>query len=100
MKPMPTLDQLLTHIPGPDLPGGGQITSDGGVMLLGQVDRLRRVAERLAACFDDRREPCRIEHSVEDLLRQRLYALALGYEDLNDHDELRKDPTLRCWRGS
>ena len=73
---------------------GGQITSDGGVILLGQVDRRRRVAERLAACFEDRREPSRVEHSVEDLLRQRLYALALGYEDLNDHDQLRSDVLL------
>jgi hypothetical protein len=73
---------------------GGQITSDGGVILLGQVDRRRRVVERLAACFDDRREPSRVEHSVEDLLRQRLYALALGYEDLNDHDQLRSDVLL------
>src|ERR1041384_7556787 len=63
---------------------GGQITSDGGVMLLGQVDRRRRVVERLAKCFDDHRDPSRVEHSVEDLLRQRLYGLALGYEDLNE----------------
>jgi hypothetical protein len=73
---------------------GGQITSDGGVILLGQVERRRRVVQRLAACFDDRREPCRIEHSVEDLLRQRLYGLALGYEDLNDHDQIRSDVLL------
>jgi hypothetical protein len=73
---------------------GGQITSDGGVMLLGQVDRKRRVIERLATCFEDRREPTRIEHSVEDLLRQRLYGLALGYEDLNDHEQLRSDVLL------
>jgi hypothetical protein len=73
---------------------GGQITSDGGVMLLGQVDRRRRIVERLASCFDDRREPSRIEHSVKDLLRQRLYGLALGYEDLNDHEQLRSDVLL------
>ena len=73
---------------------GGQITSDGGVMLLGQVDRRRRVVERLATCFDDHRESCRIEHSVEDLLRQRVYGLALGYEDLNDHEQLRSDVLL------
>lgn len=78
---------------------GGQITSDGGVMLLGQVDRRRRVVERLAACFDDRREPSRIEHSVQDLLRQRLYGLALGYEDLNDHEQLRSDVLLAATVG-
>ena len=54
---------------------GGQITSDGGVMLLGEVDRRRRVVERFASCFEDRRDPDRIEHTVEELLRQRLYAL-------------------------
>lgn len=73
---------------------GGQITSDGGVMLLGEVDRQRRVVERFASCFEDHRDPDRIEHTVEELLRQRLYALALGYEDLNDHEELRLDPLL------
>jgi hypothetical protein len=73
---------------------GGQITSDGGVMLLGEVDRRRQVIERFAACFEDHRDPERVEHRVEELLRQRLYALALGYEDLNDHEELRSDPLL------
>ena len=73
---------------------GGQITSDGGSMLLGDVDRRRGIVERFAACFEDRRAPERVEHTVEELLRQRLYALALGYEDLNDHEELRSDPLL------
>lgn len=73
---------------------GGQITSDGGVMLLGELDRRLRMVERLAACFDDNREESRTEHSVEDLLRQRLYGLALGYEDLNDHEDLRSDVLL------
>ena len=59
---------------------GGPITSDGGVILLRGVDRQRRLVERLAACFEDYREYSRIEHSVEDLLRQRLYGLALGYD--------------------
>jgi hypothetical protein len=63
-------------------------------MLLGEVDRRRRVVERFASCFEDHRDPDRIEHTVEELLRQRLYALALGYEDLNDHEELRLDPLL------
>jgi hypothetical protein len=52
------------------------------------------VAERFASCFEDHRDPDRLEHTVEELLRQRLYALALGYEDLNDHEELRSDPLL------
>jgi Transposase DDE domain group 1 len=73
---------------------GGRITSDGGVLLLGEVDRRRRIVGRFAACFDDARECGQVEHSVEELLRQRVFALALGYEDLNDHDELRSDALL------
>jgi hypothetical protein len=63
-------------------------------MLLGAVDRQRGVSERFAECFVDGRDRSRVEHSVVDLVRQRTYALALGYEDLNDHDELRSDPLL------
>ena len=71
---------------------GGAITSDAGALLLRQVDRHLDLLPRLAACFDDRRDPQRIEHSVAQLVSQRLYALALGHEDRNDHDELRRDP--------
>ncbi len=70
------------------------MSSDGGLPLLEQVDRQRRIVERFAACFEDAREPGQVEHSVEALLRQRLYGLALGYEDLNDHEELRTDALL------
>ncbi len=73
---------------------GGQISSDGGLPLLQEVDRRRRIVERFAACFEDAREPSQVEHSVEELLRQRLYGLALGYEDLNDHEQLRSDALL------
>lgn len=73
---------------------GGQITSDGGVMLLGELDRRLKMVERLAACFEDNREASHTEHSVKELLRQRLYGLALGYEDLNDHEDLRSDMLL------
>ena len=73
---------------------GGRITSDGGLPLLREVDRRRRIVERFAECFEDARAPGQVEHSVEELLRQRLYGLALGYEDLNDHEELRTDPLL------
>lgn len=73
---------------------GGSITSDGGVMLLQRVDQLQATIARFAQCFDDARDPGSIEHSVEELLRQRVFGLALGYEDLNDHDELRRDPLL------
>ena len=73
---------------------GGTITSDGGAILLREVDRQRQIVRRFADCFVDARDRERIEHPVEDLLRQRIFALAAGYEDLNDHEQLRKDPLL------
>ena len=73
---------------------GGRITSDGGGLLLRQVERLTGIVRRFAACFRDHRDADLIEHTVEQLIGQRVYALALGYEDLNDHDELRGDPLL------
>jgi hypothetical protein len=73
---------------------GGQLSSDGGALLLGQVDEGLRLTERFAALFTDHRDPDAIEHSVLELLRQRVYGLALGYEDLTDHDELSRDPLL------
>ena len=73
---------------------GGDISSDGGVTLLAEVDRIYRVLERFTACFTDHRDPDSTEHTVLDLLRQRVYGLACGYEDLNDHDRLRFDPLL------
>lgn len=73
---------------------GGQISSDGGCVLLGRVDRSYGYLNRFARCFTDHRQEELIEHPVLDLLRQRIYGLALGYEDLNDHDQLRSDPLL------
>jgi hypothetical protein len=73
---------------------GGTLSSDGGVLLLRQVDRLLGVSAGLAQCFRDRRDARWTEHRLEELLRQRLYGQALGYEDLNDHDLLRRDPLL------
>jgi hypothetical protein len=78
---------------------GGDITSNGGALLLGQVDRGRGLIRRFAACFTDRRDPRFVEHQVETLVGQRIFGLALGYEDLVDHDELRKDPTLAVLAG-
>jgi len=78
---------------------GGRISSDGGAVLLREVDRRLGLFARLAKCFRDRRDPERIEHSVRELVSQRVYALALGYEDLNDHDELRHDPLLALLAG-
>ena len=62
--------------------------------MLREVERKLGVLRRFASCFDDHRDPDLIEHTVLELLSQRVYALALGYEDLNDHDELRHDPLL------
>ncbi len=78
---------------------GGDITSNAGALLLGQVDRGVGLMRRFAACFIDRRNPCLVEHEVETLVGQRVFGLALGYEDLNDHDELRKDPTFAVLAG-
>ncbi|XOV85992.1 MAG: IS1380 family transposase [Pseudomonadota bacterium] len=73
---------------------GGRITSDGGGLMLREVDQRLGLLRRLGNCFDDRRNPNSIEHSIHDLVAQRVYGLALGYEDLNDHDTLRADSTL------
>lgn len=73
---------------------GGHISSDGGAVLLREVDRRLGLSEKLSGCFTDHRNPDRIEHSVCELTRQRVFGLALGYEDLNDHDDLMGDPLL------
>src|SRR4051812_1728925 len=73
---------------------GGAISSDGGALLLRATERLTGIIRQFAACFTDHRATDLIEHSVEHLLAQRAYALASGYEDLNDHDDLRRDPWL------
>ena len=71
---------------------GGTLTSDGGAVLLREVEHATGILAQFAGCFDDHRDPTRVQHSVATLVRQRIYALALGYEDLNDHDALRHDP--------
>jgi hypothetical protein len=73
---------------------GGNISSDSGGLLLQQTERITGIISQFADCFDDHRDPDLIEHTVNELIAQRIYALALGYEDLNDHDELRNDPLL------
>ena len=78
---------------------GGAITSNGGAVLLGAADRTIKLTERLAQCFTDHRLADGITHTVADLLRQRIFALALGYEDLIDHDHLRFDPALTAVLG-
>lgn len=78
---------------------GGTISSDGGALLLRQTDKRLNLLPRLAECFLDGRRADRIEHSVAEMLAQRIYGLALGYEDLNDHEQLRKDPLFGVLAG-
>ena len=78
---------------------GGEISSDGGAVLVERADRRRSLLMRFAACFEDFRDPARCEHTVEEMLRQRVFGIALGYEDLNDHEELRRDPLLAALVG-
>ena len=78
---------------------GGAVTSDAGALLLGSTDRAIRLVDRFAACFSDRRRQDLIEHEVRTLVGQRVYGIALGYEDLNDHDELRFDPVMAALAG-
>ena len=73
---------------------GGTLTLDGGAVLLCEVERATNVLGQFAACFTDHRDPTRVTHPVASLVRQRVYGLALGYEDLNDHDALRHDPLI------
>ena len=78
---------------------GGSITSDAGALLLGQTDRVIRLTDRFAACFTDGRTAELVEHQVSTLVMQRVIGIALGYEDLNDHDQLRCDPVLAVLAG-
>ncbi len=78
---------------------GGAITSDAGALLLGATDRVIGLVDRFAACFTDYRRPELIEHRVATLVGQRVFGIALGYEDLNDHDELRRDPVMAVLAG-
>jgi Transposase DDE domain group 1 len=78
---------------------GGAITSDAGALLLGATDRVIGLVDRFAACFIDRRRPELVEHGVATLVGQRVFGIALGYEDLNDHDELRHDPVMAVLAG-
>jgi len=78
---------------------GGQLSSDGGVLLMRELDRGLGLTRQVAACFEDRRNPDLIEHTVGELIAQRIFGLALGYEDLNDHQNLRTDPLLALAAG-
>src|ERR1700728_52988 len=78
---------------------GGTISSDGGALLLRQTDKRLSLMARLAECFLDGRSQALVEHSIAEMLSQRVYGLALGYEDLNDHEQLRNDPVFGILAG-
>ena len=78
---------------------GGTISSDGGAVLLRQTDHRLDLLPRLAQCFLDGRDPDRVQHSVQEMISQRVYGLALGYEDINDHEQLRSDPLFSVLAG-
>jgi Transposase DDE domain group 1 len=78
---------------------GGDATSDAGALLLGVTDRAIGLVDRFAACFEDDRAPALVEHSVAAMVAQRVFGIALGYEDLIDHDQLRHDPVLAMLAG-
>lgn len=78
----------------------GKITSHGGALLLRQVEQRIHLLSRFSDCFLDSRDQTRVQHSVCEMLSQRIYGLALGYEDLNDHEQLREDPILMLVSGS
>src|SRR5499427_1356122 len=76
-----------------------QLSTEGGALLLRETDRKIGLLSRVRKCFSDYRHPAFIEHELGELLAQRIYGLALGYEDLNDHEELRRDPLLALMAG-
>ena len=78
---------------------GGALTSDAGGLLLGAADQRINLVGRLARCFRDARDPRYVEHTVASMVGQRVFGIALGYEDLNDHDELRHDPLMAVLAG-
>lgn len=78
---------------------GGAITSNAGALLLGAIDRAINLVGRFAACFHDARMPERIEHDIATLVGQRIFGIALGHEDVVDHDQRRHDPVLAILAG-
>ena len=77
----------------------GQVSSDGGAVLLRETERRIKLLGRLAGCFRDGRRPLLVKHELTEMLSQRIYGLALGYEDLNDHEQLRNDPLFGLLSG-
>ncbi len=78
---------------------GGRVSSDAGALLLGAADRAIGLIDRFAACFGDARAQGQVIHEIPAMVGQRVFGIALGYEDVNDHDELRHDPVLGALSG-
>jgi len=78
---------------------GGMLSSDAGVLLLRNIEKKLGIAQRLSGCLKDRRDPDLIKHTVEEMLRLRMFAIASGYEDANDFDRLRYDPIFKMAAG-
>src|SRR3954451_23851840 len=78
---------------------GGTISSDGGALLLRQTDKTLNLLPRRKECFLDGRKQNLVEHTIQEMLAQRIYGLALGYEDVNDHEQLRNDPVFHVLAG-
>ena len=79
---------------------GGDISSDGGVLLLREADKRLGITADLAKVFPDKRDASKVAHSIETIIRQGMYGIALGYEDLNDHDNLSKCPAMQTAIGT
>ena len=78
---------------------GGMVTSDAGALLLGAADKAIRLVRRFAGCFQDGRTQEQIEHAIATMVGQRVFGMALGYEDVLDHDQLRHDPAMAVLAG-
>ena len=78
---------------------GGHITSDAGLLLLREVDKQHQLTQRLATVLDDARNPVLVRHKLQTMIRQRVFGVAAGYEDLNDHETLRADQALQTATG-
>ena len=78
---------------------GGHITSDAGLLLLREVDNQHQLTQRLATVLDDARNPVLVRHKLQTMIRQRVFGVAAGYEDLNDHETLRADQALQTATG-
>ena len=91
--------QAFSSAPSRPISPAAVITSNGGVTLLRRADERLGLTRRVAACFTDHRRPELVAHDVETVVLQRFYGLALAYEDLNDHEDLRRDPALQAVAG-